>query len=136
MLFFIAGTKLLPGGWRLFMKMRYIIHPSSYLSSMFKELYNKLVAIEALCYKTFGQRSYKCRIGYLSLSLSLAHKHARTHTYIYIFLLCFTEYMTVQRKSSGNYCTQLHSLMHVSMNLQSIQQYCSSMEETSYRSRR
>jgi len=60
MLLFLAGAALLPGGWRLCRKMRCVIHPSGYLTSTFKELYNKLLATEQLCYKTFWA-THKCR---------------------------------------------------------------------------
>jgi hypothetical protein len=36
MFLFIAGAKLLPGGWRLCRKTRYVIHPPGYLTRMFK----------------------------------------------------------------------------------------------------
>ena len=98
MLLFLVGGKLLPGGWRLWRKMRCVIHPSGYLTSMFKELYNKLLATEELCYKFSGQPSHKCRFRILPHKLLV--KIHWIHDWLY---------------KENQVGTASHSLMHVSI---------------------
>jgi len=53
MLLFLADTRLLIW-WKLCKEMRCVIHPFRYGMSMFKGLYNKILAIKKMSGKTFG----------------------------------------------------------------------------------
>lgn len=59
MFLFLADTRL-SSWWELHKKMRCVIYPSSYGMSVFKGLYNEILAIKKMSGKTFGKSSECC----------------------------------------------------------------------------